>query len=522
MNASTSSKTGLDAPASARFIVATLGIAWILSFVLANVTFRDFITVCNTDPGAVLQVDQAVLDGKHAGVDFYYCYGLLPIIFGRLAWAILGRTPTALLAVHALFTSCLAWASGSIFAKMAPTRCGALIAGLAILQAVPASITTHSMEAALLAGSLLAWVSGKTRTALSFAALGMFAKVSMPTVVLTGMVGLLILRALREKRSSPLRDLLVVPVVLVVTGAVLGITYGFDSLVATENPLVGRNNYAANHMGFFHEGRDLWDPRLHPGHAINWYLGSGAGAWLLGTIALFAIAVPAAWRLIRGAIDREVTVESKATMTDELVVLCAGGHLGFILVFFAPTPHISHYAYMLVIGLSPLLARASITVRHARVAPLVFAASALTLLIAASAPIRRARQRFVGDFVAIGGLYAPKDVADDWTAARATAAAMGTVAHVGAVSNFAMIDPAVREVHYWFMMLGMPKNPSVAEMHRLADEADAVIFSKLDLATAGDIPELHDVFARPRIHDGPYFVVVRGATASASVPRSTP
>jgi hypothetical protein len=493
-----------------------LGVAWLLALVVQNADFRDFFHFINHDEGAVLAADQAIVDGKHPGVDFWYCYGLLPVLVARVAFALLGHTPSAFLLPNILFKGVLALASGRILARVSPTRFGVLLTALAVLHALPTILTpTHSMEAALISASLLLWLDGRTRTALVVVAVGVFVKVSMPTVILAEMCALVALRALRERRLTPLVSLLVAPATLAAVGLSLGALFGFYPLRASEDPFTAGRGYAANNAGFFREGRTLWDPARHVGHALNWYLGSYAGSWILGAVVLVVIAIPCGWRIARSALRGEAhgVLARAEERTEELVAICGGGHLAYVLLFFGLAP--PNYNYLLLLGLSPLLAKASVDVAHHRVRSLAFAVSGLVLAVAASAPIRDARQRLFGDRVQIGGLEATKDEAVDWTAALTAARALGSVGHVGYVSNFSMIAPDIREVHYWIMMPGMTTTPSVEEARQLDAHVDAVIFSYLDDRTFARMPEFDDIVARPRVYEGPYFRVVRGGGKDA-------
>jgi hypothetical protein len=483
---------------------------------MQNADFRDFFHFINHDEGAVLAADWALGEGKHPGVDFWYVYGLLPVVVAHVAFTLFGHTPFALLAVHVLFKGILGLAGGCLLAKMSPTRFGVLLAALAMLHSLPAILTpTHSMEAALISSSLLLWFDGKTRAALAVMAVGVFAKVSMPTVLLTEMCALVALRALRERRIASLSSLLVAPATLAATGLGLAAVFGFDSLRASENPFAGARDYAANQAGFFREGRTLWDPARHVGHALNWYLGSYAGSWILGSIVLVLLAFACGWRLALSALRGEAKSEPAGTKerSDELVAICGGGHLAFVLFFFGLAP--PNYVYLLLLGLSPLLGKASLDLARRGVTSLAFVASGLVLAVAATSPIRAARQRFIGDWVRIGGLEATKEQALDWAAALKAARALGSVGHVGYVSNFSMIEPDVREVRYWIMMPGMETTPCVEEARQLSERVDAVIFSYNDDRTFARMPEFRDIVTRPRVYEGPYFSVVRGGAKGA-------
>ena len=92
----------------------------------------------------------------------------------------------------------------------------------------------------------------------------------------------------------------------------------------------------------------------------------------------------------------------------------------------------------------------------------------------------------------------------------------GVIASVSRVANFGLIDPAIREAHYWMLVMGMPRTKSVDETLRLAASADAILVPKFEYSELVSIPEFKDLLERgERLHDGKRFLLLR---QSASAP----
>src|SRR6186997_2650431 len=78
----------VNQPASTRFIWGVLAVAWFGALVLWRADYRNFLFVCEHDPGASLHADEIISGGALPGTDFYYAYGLLSLFVPHLGYAV--------------------------------------------------------------------------------------------------------------------------------------------------------------------------------------------------------------------------------------------------------------------------------------------------------------------------------------------------------------------------------------------------------------------------------------------------
>ena len=102
-----------------------------------------------------------------------------------------------------------------------------------------------------------------------------------------------------------------------------------------------------NYGFFFGIGRRFWLPDpITP----RYYVFSPAGHYLVGSVVLFAAAVPAVWRLVR-------TPASTSDSSAEIVACCGIMHLSFLTLFYGDRASWTYYYYILIIGLAAAATR---------------------------------------------------------------------------------------------------------------------------------------------------------------------
>jgi hypothetical protein len=293
-------------------VLALLGLPATMGFV--GQAFGDY--------GANLTA-QALMDrGLRPAVDFGCIYGLLPLGFGRLWFADVGRGTLGYVAFLFVGDLALAWLLGRyVVANRAGWAARALIAAM-----LPQSFSafhagfTHFLEPLLLILALFAVSRGQRAAALAAATACLFVKPSMAYVV----GSLLLLMMARDVVASPragLRTLAPAAAVGLGLAVLLGGYFGVDALLLSLSPASGARIYRLHNYGFFFgEGRNFL---AHPNVRLGYYLGTIAATWTLATLLLAGSAAAALVRLWRGAApDRRAQ--------DEALVIWAAMHLAFV------------------------------------------------------------------------------------------------------------------------------------------------------------------------------------------------
>jgi hypothetical protein len=300
------------------------------------------------DYGSELTIQYLAREGYRPSIDFFYHYGLLPILAGNIWFGALGITPIAYFA--ASFLCGLFMVRGlarfAVALELTPVGIAFLIASfpVAIMPAYPH--LAHSIEALLFCNALAEQASGKHSRALALVTAAVFAKPSLAYVF--GLLLLLIIALqARPDKGSPSRQffLLILPAAgtASILTIALAIVYGPRALLKTVMPTKGAFLYRLVNYGPSSVARFLHPP----GVRINFYLGTITGFWGLGSIWLIvcgALLVPTLWN--RSNSDRSVQAAK------EIVVTCSLLHLAFIFLAFGNPFSWEYYSYILVMGIA--------------------------------------------------------------------------------------------------------------------------------------------------------------------------
>lgn len=304
-----------------------------------------FSTFVFYDPGSFLCADWLVAQHFTPTVDFGYPYGLLSLIFGRVVFALVGRTPAAYLAATLLLESVTALG----LARLAVRWHWAVVVLLAV--AIPHALQpaylalTHPLEAVLLVHAIADLFAGKRPRALALATACVFVKPSMAYALGLALVVLLAASLRRERRPGSVAHFIAPFVPATLTGlacaAVSALYFGWRPLANSVLPLVGIKSYVALDFGFFGNGKTFWWPEAHRFvDFARYYATTPAGFWLLASLLL------GVWGVVALSRSRRAT---NAPERETLVVLAAL-HFFFIFVMFAWPGSWTYYSYLLVAG----------------------------------------------------------------------------------------------------------------------------------------------------------------------------
>ena len=359
------------------------------------------------DTGANLTLHYLISRGLIPTIDFGYNYGLLPILVGRIWFAIAGTNPISLQVLMAVCDLVIAWAIARIASGI---RFGAMGLGLLALMfgfAVQASYPSlaQAVEAALLASALAYQALGSRASALAFTCSAVFAKPSMGFVYSLVLIVAIAYRLgrSRAKLGEWLRQLLPASVTAIALILVLGVVYGPAALARTVIPIEGAANYRAVNFGFFSGvGREFWDP-----HELPWlvYLVDISGFWIVGTGFLICSSVAAILHLLA----RDDIGDSEAMRRNEIIVTCAVLHVAFITLFFGNRYSWIYYTYFLIVGIAAA-ASAGVVQRRAAIVLYVLGVMAWTDVAFGARQNWRTRERDAGT----AGLWASADERAEW------------------------------------------------------------------------------------------------------------
>jgi len=299
--------------------------------------------------GAGLTTEYLAREGYRPAVDFFYMYGLLPLLAGRVWTGALGATPFTWFAAKFICGLFMvrALARFATASRLPPIGIAFLILALpfAILPTYPQ--LAHSIEAALLLNALAEQAAGKHPRALALATAASFAKPGLAYVY--GLLLLLIIvRRCWQNRDSFFKQLFSSMLPAIGTALTLAITlatvYGPQSLFKTLMPTEGMLLYKLTKAGPLNAVAFV-----HPaGVRIGYYLGTGAGFWTLGTTWMLSCGVVATLRFWNHSID-----DRKAQLANEVVFSCAFLHLAFVLLGYGNDPGTwTYYSYVLVMGIA--------------------------------------------------------------------------------------------------------------------------------------------------------------------------
>ncbi len=300
------------------------------------------------DQGSELTIQYLAREGFRPSVDFFYHYGLLPILAGKIWFGALGLTPIAYFA--ATFVCGLFMVRGvarfAVALELTPIGIVFLIASLplAIMPTYPH--LAHSIEALLFCNALAEQASGKHSRALALVTAAVFAKPSLAYVF--GLLLLLIIAwKRRSDKGSPPTQFLLMILPAAITASILTLTlasvYGPGALLKTIVPITGALLYRLLNYGPGSVVRFL-----HPaGVGVNYYLGTIAGIWGAGTIWLIGCAI-----FSIAGLWNQSNSDRNVQGAKEIIVTCALLHLAFIFLAFGNPFSWAYYSYILVMGIA--------------------------------------------------------------------------------------------------------------------------------------------------------------------------
>jgi hypothetical protein len=504
----------LDRPATSRFIALAFAVVWFGTFALARHDYRSFLSICNQDPGAVLRVDEIITQGFRPGSDFFYYYGLLPLGISHAFFSVVGRAPGSLL-VLLFMLSCLLYVGVTwAIAAFHPTRLGTLLLAIAAGHVTDHASPTHAMEAACLMWAVALRFRGHSAGAIALATVGLFTKMSMASVLLCGLVGLRILDALRTRRFHPLTALLTFPIVFGIGAALCVAWLGVPAFANTFDARAGAAIYKAWNLGFLREGRGFWHPA---GHNLNWYLGSVAGPWCVGSIVLVFLAIRSVFRLLRATIRRET--HNSSLVAEEAHALAGFGHIAFVVGFYGASLSVYHYAWLLLIGLAPIIGRARLGVSHHErkslpqpLRGLGWLSLGVVLLLSQTNALKGFVAFEHARRVTVGHVTMAAAQAEELNAALALGHSVGSgvITAIGLAANFGLVDPTIREGHYWVLGPGVPWTKALDETMQLAKSSDTIFVTKRDYPHLCLVSEVKPLLEKSeRLHDGKHFLLLR-------------
>lgn len=344
-------------------ILATETIA--LNILWAPVSL-DFTHFAFCDSGANLTLQYLITHGYRPTIDFAYLYGLLPVLIGRIWFAIAGLTP---LAYQLLLLVC-GLGMALAFARIAAALQVHVIAIPFLIVTLWFSIHSdypalaQAIEALLLVSALSEHARGRRQSAIVLATAAVFAKPSMGYVYGALLIVIWFARTPSESRRSRFMPEVGIPVGITAAGCaiLLSVFYGPAALVRSVLPLEGVSTYRMQNFGFFSgSGRAFWNPA---DNSSVLYAFGPAGIWIAASIFLACAAFGAAYRLWARSEDSNGGTKAR----DEIILTCFVLHLTFVCLFFGNQWSWFYYSYLLVIGVAaavdtgPVARRAGIAI----------------------------------------------------------------------------------------------------------------------------------------------------------------
>lgn len=311
--------------------------AELITFWLVSIPSFDF---AFNDGGSNLTVQYLISRGFVPLINFGYHYGLLPLLIGKFWFWLFGLTPRAyglavltcsLLVGFALWRASVSLGFGLI---------GQAFIVITIGWAVYAYPNfAHALEAVLVSNALAEQAAGRFSSAMALSLMAALAKPSMGYVYFAILLGVLVFRAVRDREAVVRRIASAAAPALILFGAavvLLSAWFGLRATLLSVTPLAGTQAYHTLGFGFFRAaGHSFWHPA---GAHWSYYIGTVAGFWLIGTVAL----------LVTGALTAIHLESARAQIT----LTCATLQLLFILFFFGGGFSWFYYPYILTLGLA--------------------------------------------------------------------------------------------------------------------------------------------------------------------------
>lgn len=298
------------------------------------------------DLGASLKLSQLLSQGYRPTIDFYYPYGLLPLLFGRLWFGLLGSSPWAYVAATLGCNLLLAWglARFVVTLRAGPAAVVFLLVTLDFVARPVYLNLTHAFEAALLVNALAEHTRGRRGIALALVTICAFVKPSMAYVYGAILLALTVADLVRSR--APLEGWRRVLGPAVVTGVALAVllvaSFGLEALFNVQFPIKGAASYKYVNYGFFHGvGRNFWNP---PGVRLTYYLGTPAGLWIAATLVLIIGGMTVAWRGLRRSDDEGGRLVGEVALSTLLM------HVAFVWLFYGAAWDWIAYFFVLAMG----------------------------------------------------------------------------------------------------------------------------------------------------------------------------
>ncbi|HEX8699643.1 MAG TPA: hypothetical protein VF815_12445 [Myxococcaceae bacterium] len=367
-----------DARPPASYLLLTL-VAGAVFFAVHLPTLASSFEFLLADAGASLKVAHLLEEGLRPGVDFGYTYGPLSAVAGQVGYSVLGRTAPAHLFLVALLCVGALTGLARCMARLEHGWTGLVMAAV-FAQPLVRNFgfnLTYGFESACLLHALAFHLAGRRDRALMLAVLAALVKPSMGILYSGILVGWILLSASGVRAAwAQLRPAAITAAVAL---ALCVAFLGGPSVVKTAIPVAGVSHYGALEPPLTKLVRTLVAPQ---GVNFNYYLGTLAGFWLLGSGVLVLGAV----RSLRAAWARSPQAE--------VAVTCAGLHLAFATLFFGPW---QTYLGLLAVGLFCVVERQAL--RWVLVAAAVLGSKQMTTASVAGWKERRPDASLMGSWV---------------------------------------------------------------------------------------------------------------------------
>jgi hypothetical protein len=306
----------------------------------------NFQTFVLYDPGSVLRADWLLAQGLSPTIDFGYSYGLLSLIYGRLVFALGGRTPEMYLVGTWLMEMLMAlglarfalrwnWAARALLIVAAPHAAHPIYLAL-----------THPMEGALLIHAAADLADGRRARALALTSACLFVKPSLAYAL--GLVLLISIACERRRERAGgertlkylVASLAPAALIAVFCAALIAGWFGWRPLLNSILPFTAKKSYAALGFGFLGSGRSFWAPELNGvGDYLRYYITTPAGFWIVASLSLLALCAAAI-----------IVFKSQGAKTNETLIALTVLHIFFIVALFAWPGSWAYYSYLLVLG----------------------------------------------------------------------------------------------------------------------------------------------------------------------------
>ena len=390
------------------WFLALLLSAHAATFLAQLPTIYEFANFVFFDPGVTLRTDKLLAQGYVPTVDFGYPYSLLPLILGRVFFALASRTPAA----YILFMFLTEAAILAGLWRLA--RQGGWLIAAFVIASMPHAIIpvyvhlTHPLEAALIVHTIADLAAGRRARALALATACLFVKPSMAYVLGFLIIVLAIVHLVRQRDHWKSFFPFLRPAII--TGAAcLTISSVYFGLVPTVSALIptnGAQSYKALGFGFFGNGRTFWLPKLgSAAQFAKYYSQTPAGFWIVCTLLIAVFGMISLLKLLNNPNEKH-----------ETIVIVAVCHFVFLFTFFGWPGSWTYYSSLLVAG-------TTLGLKTFRVRPVLIA---LIILIALAGNFERYQitvnaWKWMKRSPESAGLWAFQNQQEEWNHARALA-----------------------------------------------------------------------------------------------------